>query len=306
LSSLGLKELPEAIGVLAQLQILYLFNNQLTKLPTAIGQLAQLRELWLNNNQLRALPASIDQLTQLQRLVLSGNRLSKLPASINQLGQLEILSLYNNKLTALPESIGQLTQLKELYVYNNQLTILPESIGQLEKFQRIDLSQNKLTALPESIRHLKLLQQLYLHNNHGLGLLAEVLGPAREDVHEQDVQHNTNPEEIFEYYFRVRIDQHPLNEAKLILVGRGAVGKTSLVNRLVYNRFDKREKKTEGIQITEWPLRLNRKEQVRLNIWDFGGQEIMHTTHQFFLSERSLYLLVLNGREGGEDMDVEY
>jgi internalin A len=89
-------------------------------------------------------------------------------------------------------------------------------------------------------------------------------------------------------------------------VGRGGVGKTSLVNRLLRNRFNKSEKKTEGIQITEWPLRLNQTEDVRLNIWDFGGQEIMHATHQFFLTKRSLYLLVLNGREGGEDVDAEY
>ncbi len=45
---------------------------------------------------------------------------------------------------------------------------------------------------------------------------------------------------------------------------------------------------------------------MRLNVWDFGGQEIMHATHQFFLTERSLYLLVLSGREGGEDADAEY
>ena len=32
----------------------------------------------------------------------------------------------------------------------------------------------------------------------------------------------------------------------------------------------------------------------------------MHATHQFFLTERSLYLVVLNGREGGEDYDAEY
>ena len=30
----------------------------------------------------------------------------------------------------------------------------------------------------------------------------------------------------------------------------------------------------------------------RLNVWDFGGQEIYHATHQFFLTSRSLYLLV--------------
>jgi internalin A len=65
------------------------------------------------------------------------------------------------------------------------------------------------------------------------------------------------------------------------------------------------QKKTEGIQITPWSLKLN-GEEVRLHVWDFGGQEIMHATHQFFLTERSLYLLVLNGREGGEDADADY
>jgi len=112
--------------------------------------------------------------------------------------------------------------------------------------------------------------------------------------------------EILRYYFRTRSGKHPLNQAKLILVGRGGVGKTSLINRLVHLRFDRHEMKTEGINVTEWPLFLNGNEYVRLNIWDFGGQEIMHATHQFFLTQRSLYLLVLNGREGGEDADADY
>lgn len=99
--------------------------------------------------------------------------------------------------------------------------------------------------------------------------------------------------------------RRPLNEAKLILVGRGAVGKTSLVNRLVHNLF-REEKRTEGIKITKWNIKVDGSDSVRLNIWDFGGQEIMHATHQFFLTHRSLYLLVLNGREGGEDADAEY
>jgi len=64
--------------------------------------------------------------------------------------------------------------------------------------------------------------------------------------------------------------------------------------------------KTEGIQITQWPLKLANEESVRLHVWDFGGQEIMHATHQFFLTQRSLYLLVLAGRAGGEDAEAEY
>ena len=45
---------------------------------------------------------------------------------------------------------------------------------------------------------------------------------------------------------------------------------------------------------------------IALNIWDFGGQEIMHATHQFFLTKRSLYLLVLDARQGEDEGRVEY
>ena len=47
--------------------------------------------------------------------------------------------------------------------------------------------------------------------------------------------------------------------------------------------------------MTSWPIVLSNDERVRLNVWDFGGQEIMHATHQFFLTTRSLYLVVLAG-----------
>ena len=46
--------------------------------------------------------------------------------------------------------------------------------------------------------------------------------------------------------------------------------------------------------------------KIQLNIWDFGGQEIMHATHQFFLTKRSLYLLVLDSRLTQEENRVEY
>ena len=264
----------------------------------------QALHLDLSRKGLDELPASIGQLTQLEELSLQYNQLTSLPESIGQLTQLRILSISNNKLTSLPESIGQLSRLQILYLDENQLTSLPESIGQLTQLIFLYLNNNQLTSLPESLRNLTSLIKLYLHENDALGLPAEVLGPTWEDVAGNGVQ-PAKPAEILEYYFRVRGGKRPLNEAKLILLGRGAVGKTSIVNRLVHDLF-RDEKKTEGIQITEWPLLLNEKDDVRLNVWDFGGQEIMHATHQFFLTQRSVYLLVLNGREGGEDADAEY
>jgi internalin A len=254
--------------------ILNLSNLGLTKLPESVIRLSHLQVLYLDDNQLTWLPKSVAQLSQLHTLSLSGNRLMTLPASVIQLWQLRTLYLDGNQLATLPESIAQLSQLENLALHHNQLTMLPEALRKLFR-----------------------LEQLYLHGNEALGLPAEVLGHPSTSA---------KPVEILDYYFRTRGEKRPLNEAKLLLVGRGAVGKTSIVNRLIHEIFT-HEKKTEGIKITEWPLTVGEKRNsVRLNVWDFGGQEIMHATHQFFLTERSLYLLVLSGREGVEDADAEY
>jgi len=97
----------------------------------------------------------------------------------------------------------------------------------------------------------------------------------------------------------------PLNEVKLLLVGQGSVGKTSVVNRLINDEFNLHENKTDGININNWLITVN-NQKYRLNIWDFGGQEIMHATHQFFLTRRSLYLLVLDCRLEEEENRIEY
>ena len=54
-----------------------------------------------------------------------------------------------------------------------------------------------------------------------------------------------------------------------------------------------------------WKVQVNNK-YIRLNVWDFGGQEIYHATHQFFLTKRSLYLLVCNCRTSEEENRIEY
>lgn len=268
LFGLGLTHLPETIGLLSSLHELYISDNQLTVLPEIIGSLSSLRRLDVSDNQIAALPKSIGQLSRLQRLDASGNHLNTLPESIGDLGSLQRLDVSHNQLATLPESIGQLSQLRVLYA-----------------------SDNHLSSLPDSLNDLISLEQIHLDGNPSLALPPEVLRP-------------TGPSDIIEYYFRSR-KSRPLNEAKLILVGRGGVGKTSLVSLLVHGTYDPNEKKTDGIRITPWEVSIG-SENVRLNIWDFGGQEIMHATHQFFLTQRSLYLLVLNAREGEQDANIEY
>ena len=42
-----------------------------------------------------------------------------------------------------------------------------------------------------------------------------------------------------------------------------------------------------------------------VRLWDFGGQEVYRITHQFFFSQRALYLVVWKPREGQEQNEVE-
>ena len=214
------------------------------------------------------------------------------------------LDLDNAVLREIPIEITLISSLRVLKLSNNRIVKIPVEIEALENLEVLDLRNNSLATLPEQLKKLPKLRQLYLQGNTRLGLLPEVLGEAPRlwDI----FGGAKNAPAILDFYFRTTASRRPLNEAKLILVGFGGVGKTSLVNRFVAGAFNVQEKKTEGISIHEWSITLRSEERVRLNVWDFGGQEIMHATHQFFLTERSVYLLVLNGRQGREEADAEY
>ncbi|MGD1857541.1 MAG: COR domain-containing protein [Leptolyngbyaceae cyanobacterium] len=133
-----------------------------------------------------------------------------------------------------------------------------------------------------------------------LPIAPEILGPL------EDYEEPGSVSEIFNYCRQLRSGEvQPLNEAKLILVGQGSVGKTSLINRLLKDSFNPNEAQTDGLNVSDWNIRANSKD-VRLNVWDFGGQEIYHATHQFFLTKRSLYLLVCNCRTSEEENRLDY
>lgn len=86
-----------------------------------------------------------------------------------------------------------------------------------------------------------------------------------------------------------------LNEARVIFIGDGEVGKSTIVNRLIEGKYVEPET-TLGIAIRNKWVKVD-KEDVLLHIWDFGGQEIMHSTHQLFLRNNCIYVIVLDGRK---------
>ena len=60
---------------------------------------------------------------------------------------------------------------------------------------------------------------------------------------------------------------------------------------------------THGIDVKQLYFKLDDDTDFRVNIWDFGGQEIYHQTHQFFLTKRSLYALVTDSRKEQPQLD---
>jgi len=120
---------------------------------------------------------------------------------------------------------------------------------------------------------------------------------------------DSSDQNIFDEYLVSRNAQdepsQSLSELKLLLVGRGRAGKTTLIKQLVGEIPDEYEAETHSIAIRRMWLDCPHG-RVQTYAWDFGGQEILHATHQFFLTERSLYLLVLEPRSGLASRDAEY
>ncbi|MEE9553496.1 MAG: COR domain-containing protein [candidate division Zixibacteria bacterium] len=312
----GISELPPEIGNLTGLRSLDLRQNYLTKLPTEISSLTELQWLNLRENKLTEWPTEIRNYTELQSLNLSLNQLVKLPPEIGNLILLKSLRLTHNHFTKLPPEIGNLLALKSLRLTQNKLTELPPEIGNLTELKSLHLGYNRLTELPPEIWNLTKLETLYLYGNHISELPPEIrilkkisnlnLKGNALSIPPEILGKTNKPATIINYYFKhVGVEKRPLNEAKMILVGQGSVGKTSLVKRLIRDEFDPDENKTEGISIDKWWISVD-GDEIRLNVWDFGGQEIMHATHQFFLTKRSIYLLVLDARIGEDENRVEY
>lgn len=244
-------------------------------------------------------------------LDLSDKGLTILPSEICCLTSLTWLNLDRNQLTVLPPELFQLTDLKKLYLYDNQLKALPPEIDCLTNLIRLDLDHNQLTALPMQIGYLTNLAALHLSHNQLTALPPEIVQLTKLEIIRLDGNPLISPppeitykgiEAICRYFSELEKSTQQLNEVKTLLIGDGAAGKTSLVKQLLGEAFDPHEDTTHGISIRGWEQEANER-KIRINIWDFGGQEIQHATHQFFLSKRSLYVLVLDGRK---DERTEY
>ncbi|MCC3427757.1 MAG: leucine-rich repeat domain-containing protein [Microcoleus sp. PH2017_01_SCD_O_A] len=286
-------EIPEALGQLSNLTQLYLSNNRIAEIPEALGQLSNLTQLYLWSNRIAEIPEALGQLSNLTQLYLWENQIAEIPDVLEKMSHLTELYLSSNQIAEIPEALGQLSNLTHLYLSNNRIVKIPEALGQLSNLTELDLTNNQIAEIPESLRKMDKLQKLDLRGNP-IPIPPEILGKNKLSGNPRDVRN------ILDFYFQTRDPNatEELNEAKLLIVGEGEAGKTTLANKLLNPNYElkEREPSTEGIDVMRWEFPQPNGKPFRVHLWDFGGQEIYHATHQFFLTERSLYVLLVDNR----------
>jgi hypothetical protein len=311
-----IETLPNDIGKLYNLKKLSIIsNNNLTSLPIEIGKLKNLKELIIKENDVRRLPQEIGDLEDIEELDLSNNirvnfedipqilsklensklwylnlsgytYLNNIPKEITSLNNLKTLDVSDCNIATLNLKWEKCVSLQKLYLSNNKISDL-EPLKDLKSIEKIDLSGNKdLTSIPESFLQIPSLQSIiidYLQNQK----LMEKINKDKENLLSG----------VREYYRKKRETLSQIQkQVKVILIGDGNSGKTSLLRRLLLDGFSDNSATTHGIRLEEDYFEID-NDKVKIKYWDMGGQDVYHSPHSFFFSDNTIYLLVLDARK---------
>ena len=92
---------------------------------------------------------------------------------------------------------------------------------------------------------------------------------------------------------RVNTDPDPYPPVKITFVGDATVGKTSLVERLVRNRFSESTSSTIGAAFIALPFKKNPQAKSRMyHIWDTAGQERFSSLIPLYVSGAQVIVVV--------------
>ena len=262
------------IAALHALQILDCSDTQVNDLAP-IAAWHALQSLNCSDTQVSDL-APIAALHALQNLHCSNTQVSDL-APIAALHALQILSCSGTQVNDLAP-IAALHALQSLSCSGTQVNDLAP-IAALHALQDLNCGGDSLNDGPVSIWMKPSLTTLHLSGTRVPGIPDEVLGYHCLDrlrAHLQDLGD----------------DPEPIRDVKLLILGNGRSGKTQLARRLKGDAFDPNWDSTHGIRVTTAALPPQGEElETRLNIWDFGGQDIYHGTHALFVRSRALFLI---------------
>ncbi|EFO25986.1 TKL/LRRK protein kinase [Loa loa] len=263
---------------LESLRTFLVANNRLTEIPLLVPSLKNIsspKKKQRENRQKYSAGRRQMLFPALTTLDVSNNYLSNVPATLSDLVSLSVLNLSgNNGIEMLPPELGLLSKLWNLILKGCSLRDPLKSMVYVESYKTVDL-----------IAYLKSILE----------------------------------------------DSRPYTRLKLMIVGVQGIGKTSLLQQirlegtvgkrtLPNDSWSKRMGRnagsggdrtpkganisTVGVDIAEWTFEPKKTKgeptfgPLTFRTWDFGGQREYYATHQYFLSRRSLYVLVWKVTDG--------
>lgn len=259
--------------------------------------------------------STILPLPNLTHLYLGGNNIKDISLIINS-PLLEHLAIWNNPINDF-SPLKKLINLQNLYCQKTGIKNL-DFAKSLEKLQVFDANDNNISEL-DCFQHNNKLKYINLTKNNIKTVSSEVaqkfdwLNQNNETNHPRMIL-NENPlsyppnsvyklgnKTIKNYYETAeKYGYAPLSEGRIIVIGDGSAGKSSLIERILYDTFEQGKSQTNGIFIENWNIKHQDNRELTFHIWDFGGQEIQHAVHKFFFTEGCLYVLVLDNRKEEE------
>jgi internalin A len=302
-----LSELSPPLG-LSSLQTLDLHECEglrKVNLPTELSSLRTLNLTRCDRLTELTLPTG---LSSLQKLNLSNcKQLSKssLPTGMSSLLTLSFRDCEQLSELNLPTGLSSLQTLDLTRCKLLSKLTLPTGLSSL---QTLDLSGCKQLSELSLPAKLSSLQELHLDGCLGLRRFGqlEFLLPTLKELRLFGCNPEDLPSEVYAVYqdenvvAKVRAHYDDLKpgkridaEVKVLFLGNGGVGKTQLCRRLRGLEYDPSIPTTHGIRLGEMTMSLETfPEPVRLNLWDFGGQDIYHGSHALFLHGNAISLIL--------------
>ena len=290
-------------------------NIQQNEISCIEGLPSSLKILAIGGNKINRLEALPDGL---EKLYIWKNEITSIESFPESLTFLNLRGNQISKIEGLPKRLKELiisdNQIKELKGLNSSLTTLEVNNNLIEKIDllpssitRLDLRNNQIRDFSplmklDSIFDLKIKNKGTLLDKNGFILINgnPVTNPPKSIV-------ETGHDAIIEYFSRQEKEELvPLREAKLILLGDGRAGKSTLVSQLLGTAPPEEKDRTIGVKINigDYIFTCPKTgEPFKLHICDFGGQDKYKLLHQFFYTTDALYVMVADSGNAGTNYD---
>lgn len=247
------------------------------------------------------LVSGFQQLQELEYLVLNGSY-NRDSIDVSAMSSLKILQLSSTRVLRYVEGLARLSHLESLDLSGTGIMDIPDDVRQLKSLKQLNLSSLSLNELPDWLPEMEL--------DFHMKPSASGISLWQTNVKDVDMSIFEQPQEMIRQWFEARKkgNEVPLNEIKVVFLGDGEAGKSHTIARLLNDGgkpLDYTDKATPGIVIKNKEYELDGR-KIQVHFWDFGGQEILHSMHRIFLTERTLYVVLVNARDETQDARARY